>query len=130
MTNLWNAIRAELTPSRVVPVTGHLLATGVGLLTTWLATKGWLNLDPAEVLAIVTPIVTGIEGSVLHWQKGNRETEERRARNREAIQDYDVHPDDLKPDGDDLDSARAKAAEERALAEEERKARRARPRRG
>lgn len=121
LTNLWNAIRAQLTPSRVVPLTGHLLAALVGLGTAWLATKGWLSLDSTQVLAIVVPIVTGVEGTILHWQVGQREYAARGNDRQRVVEDYDTHPDDLVPDVNDLTGEKAKAREEKAIAKHEKK---------
>jgi hypothetical protein len=128
----WDSIRESvLTPSRIVPLTAQLLTAGVGILTTWLGTKGWLNLDPGQVVGFVTPLVLGAEASIFKWQQGWQKYEERSATDTAVIEEYDVHPDDLIPDENDLDSEGAKTEEENETkVEEQPKAPRERRRRG
>src|SRR5262252_1683949 len=74
----WNWVRENVfTPSRMVPLTAQLLTAGVGIVTTWLATKGWLDLDPAQVVGFVAPVVLGAEASIFKWQQGYQEYEKR-----------------------------------------------------
>lgn len=114
----WDWIRANVfTPSRMVPLTAQLLTAGVGIVTTWLATKGWLDLDPAQVVGFVAPVVLGAEASIFKWQQGYQEYEKRADDRAGIVEEFDVHPDDLIPDVEDLDSEKAKHAEELALEE-------------
>jgi len=107
----WNAIKEQLTPSRIVPVVGFVVTAGVTAVTGYLAANGF-NLDPAIVTGIVVPVALGGLASVLHWQKGWQAYEERGAAAGAVVESYDVHPEDLIPDVDDLDSEKAKGVEQ------------------
>ena len=114
MTNLWNVIREQLTPARVVPIVMTVIGAAVTALTGYLAANGF-NLDPAVVTGIVTPIALAVLASVFNWQKGWQAYEARGAQRQGEVADYDVHPDDLIPDVDDLDSEKAKRRESERL---------------
>lgn len=114
---MWENIRAQLTPSRVVPLTAQLLTAAVGILVTWLGTKGWLSLDPAQVVAFVTPLVVGAEASIFKWQSGWQKYE---AASRISPFDLkgDLHPDEGfdEPPLDDLAHDKAKQHEAMKMA--------------
>jgi len=113
----WNWIRTNIfTPSRLVPLTAQLLTAGVAIVVTWLGTKGWLTLDPAQVVSFVTPLVLGIEASIFKWQTGWQKYEDAQRLNGNAVAEYDVHTDDLIPDVEDPNSEGVKEAEAERLA--------------
>lgn len=110
MSNLWNAVREQLTAARVTPIVMTVVGAAVAAGTGWLAQHG-LNLDPGTTTAAVAAVALGAVGQALHWQKGRREHEARASAIGDELATADVHPDDLVPDEHDLDSEKAKAAE-------------------
>jgi len=112
--NLWNTIRDQLSPARVVPIVMQVITAGVVAATGWLAANNF-NLDPAIVTGIVAPIALGGLASALKWQDGWQKYEQRGAANGQVVETYDVDPTDLIPDDGDLNSAKAKDAEAKKL---------------
>ncbi len=110
MANIWNGIRAQLTQARVVPIVMSLVGSLVGVVVAYAAKHG-LNIDQAQATAIAGVFTIGALGQALNWQQGNKQYEARDAQNAGVVEEYDVHPDDLIPDAEDLDSEGQKAAE-------------------
>lgn len=109
--NVWTTIRAQLSPARVVPIVLAIIGAAVTAATGYLAANGF-NLDPAIVTGLVVPIALGFAASVLKWQNGWQTYEQTQGQRAEMTGLADVHPDDLVPDIDDLDSEKQKASEE------------------
>ena len=112
---LWNSIREQLSPARVVPLVIQIITAGVVAATGYLAANGF-NLDPAIVTGIVAPIALGGLATALKWQDGWQKYEARGGAAGDAMADADVHPDDTIPDVTDLDSEGVKAAEAKLAA--------------
>lgn len=108
---MWNSIRDSVfTPARIVPIVIATVGAGVTAATGWLAANNF-NLDPAIVTGIVVPIALSFAASAFKWQDGWQKYEARGAADQGIIETYDVHPEDLVPDAEDLDSEKAKAHE-------------------
>lgn len=108
--NLWDRIRASLTPARVTPIVMTVLGSLVTVGVAWLAKHG-LNLDQTAVLAILGPMVLGVVGAALQWQNGQKQLDTTEAAVDEYLRKNDTHPEHFEPDLDDLDSERAKHEE-------------------